>query len=440
MKALRLATLIVTGFLILSGALAHADNWPQWRGAAGDGISKETGLPAKWSATENLLWKLKLPGMGSSTPAVWGNRLFLTSEDKNAVVLLCVSTDGKELWRRPLGTIKGSRYRGDEGNESSPSPCTDGKHVFVFAGSGDLACFDLDGKEIWHFNVQDRYGRFRNMFGMHSTPVLHGDRLYLTLLHAGKNPSAPNSAKARPAHFVVALDKATGKEVWKIERKDDAEDECEQAYTSPFLYQNGQVAYLVVHGNDYCTAHRLDDGSEIWRVTELNPSESYNRTLRFVASPLASPDLIVIPSAKNGCVVGLKPDAKGTVAPGSAYERWRMPKGTPDVPSPLVHDGLVYLCRENGVLICLDAKTGKVLYNERTHESRHRASPVYADGKIYLTAKDGVVSVVKAGPKFELLATNRLPDAINASPAISNGKIFLRGYETLYAIGAPPKS
>ena len=208
-----------------------------------------------------------------------------------------------------------------------------------------------------------------------------------------------------------------------------------QSYTSPCIWQNGSESLLIVHGSDYCTAHRLEDGTEVWRVGDLNPKGSYNFTLRLVASPLVSKDLIVIPTAKQGPVVAVKPDAKGMIQPGKEHELWRLPRGTPDVPSPLVEDGLVYLCSERGVLSCLDAKTGKQLYSERLHASLYRSSPVYMDGKVYLTARDGVVTVVKAGPKYEVLATNRLPDTITASPAISNGRIYLRGFDTLYAIG-----
>ena len=158
-----------------------------------------------------------------------------------------------------------------------------------------------------------------------------------------------------------------------------------------------------------------------------------------MASPVATPDLIVIPSAKDHGVVGLKPDAEGLVLPGSKYERWRLNRGTPDVPSPLVYNGLVYLCRERDFLICLDAKTGKQLYNQRIHSSIYRASPLAADGYIYLTARDGTVTVIKADPTFEPVAENRLADTFTASPAVSNGRIYLRGWDNLYAIGAPGK-
>jgi len=416
------AAVLVLSQLTRFPASTHADNWPQWRGANHDGISKDTGLPTEWDEGKNIVWKLPMPGWGMATPAIWGNRLFVPSEDKGDLVLLCVSTDGKVLWKHKLGTAT-PRVRGDEGNGSSASPCTDGKHVWAFAGSGELTCLDFAGNEVWQLNTQIRYGKFRIQFGIHSTPLLHGDRLYLQLIHSG-------------GAWVIAVDKATGKDVWKVARQSDGHDECEHSYASPCLWQNGKNTYLITHGNDYAIAHKLDDGSEIWRVGGLNPKDKYNRTLRFVASPVAVSDLIVIPSAKNGPVVGLRPEASGMIMPGNQYEQWRRPSNTPDVPSPLVHNGLVYLCRENGsAVMCLDAKTGMEHYAQRIHGARYRASPVYADGHLYYTARDGTVTVAKAGSKWELVAVNRLTDQIAASPAISGGRIYLRGFETLYAIG-----
>jgi outer membrane protein assembly factor BamB len=415
--------LLLAGF-VLAGRAA-ADNWPQWRGPDGDGVSTETNLPTEWSSTTNVAWKLPLPGMGGGTPAVWGDRIFLTSADGNDLVLLCVSTEGKQLWKREFGHGDRKVQRGPEGNYASPSPSTDGKYVYAFAGTGDFACFDTDGKEIWKFNAQDRYGKFRIQFGIHNTPVLYGDRLYFQLIHDG-------------AALVVALDKKTGEEVWKVERQSDGTAENKHSYASPVLWKNGKEAYLISHGNDYAIAHRLEDGKEIWRLADLNPKSKYDYTLRFVSSPVATPDLIVVPSAKRGPTVAIKPDVTGLVRAGDKQVQWRLPI-TPDVPSPLVHDGLVYLCMQDGRLLCLDAKDGKQLYSERTHPAIYRGSPVYGDGKVYLTARDGTITVVKAGPKFEVLATNKLPEQISASPAISNGRIYLRGWENLYAIGPVSK-
>src|SRR5262245_36487366 len=220
---------LLCGYAVFAACTsARADNWPQWRGPTLDGVSKDTGLPTTFSATENLAWKLPLPGMGGSTPVVWNDRIFLTSQNGNELVLLCVGTEGKERWKRKLGP--GNRVvRRDEGNGASASPSTDGKHVYAFVGSGELACFDFDGNETWKFNCQERYGSFRIMFGMHSTPLLYGDRLYMQLIHSGG---------AR----VVAVDKATGKDVWNVERKSDGHSENEHSYASPCLWHNGKEA------------------------------------------------------------------------------------------------------------------------------------------------------------------------------------------------------
>jgi outer membrane protein assembly factor BamB len=359
--------------------------------------------------------------MGSGTPAVWGDHIFLDCDDGKDLTFACLNTKGEVLWQKKVGTSGGKKYHGDS-NDASPSPSTDGKLVFCLVGSGDLACFDFDGKEIWKFNIQDRYGKMQYQWGgIHATPLLYGNALYLQLLNR-------NGAK------VVALDKANGAEIWKIDRESDGRGECKEVYASPLIGHNGKDDYLIVHGNDYATAHRLKDGSEIWRVGDFNNKNSYRGDYRFVCSPTATPEVIIVPSCKQGPLAAIKPDATGFVAPGGAGELWRYKK-TPDVCCPLVVDGLVYLCGD-GTLTCLDAKTGKEYYaDQRTHSHIHRASPVYADGKIYLTAQDGTVTVVKAGTKFEILSTNQLSDKVNATPVIADGRIYIRGFDSLYAIG-----
>ena len=410
--------------LIFVGTSLYAENWPHWRGPRKDGTSTETNLPLRWSTSENILWRLPLPGPGSSTPVVWGDRIFVTSTMGEELVLLCISTNGKILWQKRVGV--GSRDSGqDDGNYASPSPSTDGKYVWAFFGSGDLVCFDFNGTEIWKTNLQQRYGKFNVNFGMSTSPLLDGDRLYLHLLHTD-------------AQFVLALDKKTGGEVWKRERKSDATHESEHSYTSPFLYRDGKYEYLLVHGADYITGHSLKDGAEIWRAGGLNLKARYNTSFRFVASPVAVSGLIVAPSAKNGPVLGLKPGGTGDITHVRTQYAWKLLAGTPDVSSPLIHGGVVYLCRENGDLNAFDAQTGRKFYREHTHPSRHRASPVYGDGKVYITSHNGAVTVVKAGEQFEILAQNDLQERIGASPVISNGRIYLRTYKALYAIGQKP--
>lgn len=266
-------------------ALVWADNWPSWRGPEANGVSKETKLPAEWGENKNVVWKLPLPGKGGSTPVIWGDRIFLTSGDGAQLVLLCVDTSGKPLWKRKVGS--GTKlFKKGETNQASASPCTDGKRVFAFFASGDLACFDFQGNQVWAFNVQDRYKKFSIQHGIHTTPVLHGDKLFLTLLHAN-------------AHWVIALDPATGKEVWKVARKTDAMGESKEAYTTPCVWQNGGDPCLVVLGADIATGHRLSDGAEVWRLTGLNPSAKYNFAFRIISSPVASGDLLVVPTCRG---------------------------------------------------------------------------------------------------------------------------------------------
>lgn len=408
--------------LLLAVLSANAANWPQWRGPRHNGVSPETGLAAEWSAGKNLIWRLALPGIGSGTPVVWGENIFVLTATDEGIALLCAGTDGKEKWRRLVSKDQGRGGRG-EGNGASPSPATDGKAVYAVSGSGEYVAFDFAGKELWRANLQERHGKFRYDFGFHTTPLLHDGRLYLQLIHPG-------------AARVVALEAGTGKEVWSAERPSDGVAECLHSYASVCLWQDGARAMLVSHGNDYTIGHDLKDGREVWRVSDLNPKTGYNRTLRFVASPVAVADLIVIPTAKNKGVVALRPDATGTIGAGGRGEVWRLESGTPDVPSPVVYGLETYLCRENGVLTCLDTKTGKQHYSERMHNQKYRASPIAADGKIYSTAADGTVTVVKAGPKFQVLAVNKLADSITASPAVANGRLYLRGHQALYAIGA----
>jgi outer membrane protein assembly factor BamB len=258
---------------------------------------------------------------------------------------------------------------------------------------------------------------------MTSTPLLLDGRLSLQLIHSG-------------GALVVALDAASGTETWRISRPSDGTDECEHAYTSPQVWAPGGLPQLVVHGNDYATGHALADGAELWRLGDLNPRDSYNKTLRFVSSPVATDALLVVPTAKNGQVVALAPGASGRIDRAqAAHQRWRLPAGTPDVACPLVHDGLVYLAGNDGTVTCLDAADGSRLYRERSGAKGHFASPAAGDGKIYLPGRDGIVAVLGAGRSFKVLALNKLGDPLDSSPAISGGRLYLRGNAHLWAVG-----
>ena len=406
--------IILTTLLAL---LAAPDDWPTWRGPNRDGVSAERGLPTTWGPDKNVLWKLDLPGPAGSTPIVVKGRIFLVTPkpETEQLLLLCVGADGKPLWEKELA--KGVKTFT---NMASASPSSDGAQVWAYVGTGDLACFTLEGQEVWRLQMQERYGRFKIQFGMTSTPLLQDGRLYLQLIHSG-------------GAWVLALDAATGKEVWKAARKSDGTDECEHSYASVQWWAGG---VLVSHGNDYTIGHDPKDGSELWRLGDLNPKEKYNKTLRFVSSPLVTRDLIIVPTAKGGAVVALDPHAKGTVdREHPTHQKWRVNAGTPDVASPLLVEDLVYLSDNGGALTVLDAGTGAQVYKQRPDKDGHFASPVAGDGKIYLAGRNGTVSVVAAGREFKVLSVNSLGTPFDASPAISGGRLYLRGATALWAIG-----
>lgn len=424
-------TLILVSVVCLAvGSRGTAENWTSWRGPTSNGISNERDLPTEWSKDKNVAWRLPLPGPAGATPVVWDDQIFLTSLADDQLLLICASTDGKELWRREI-TRGNKDVRGDEGNSASPSPVTDGTHVWAFMGTGDLQCFDMQGNSVWKLNLQDRYGEFRIQFGMASTPVLHDGRLFVQLIHGDGKADTQEA-------LVAAMDAATGAAVWKSDRVTMAHTENEHSYASPMLYDFGGRQFLITHGADYTVAYALDDGRELWRLGGLNPHDDpdmpYHRTLRFVASPAAAEGIVVCPTAKRGPVFAVRPDLTGDLTGDKSAILWKLDKNTPDVPSPVIHDGLVYLCRENGFLMCIDQQTGQEIYHERTHDMRHRASPVLADGHLYLTARDGRVTVIKAGPDFEVVAKNETGEDMSASPVISNGTIYLRTFDALWAI------
>lgn len=393
--------------------------WPQWRGPKNDGVSPAKDVPVEWGPDKNVVWKFKMPGQGSSTPCIWGDQIFLTDMDDADVVLMCIGIDGKQRWKEKFTTTStGNSGRGGEGNSASASCSTDGKHVWAFAGSGKLVCFTVAGKLVWDVDI-GKYGKFGIQFGIHWTPVLHKDRLFLQVMH-------------RNAQMVVALEAGTGKELWKVQRPGYGKGESPDTYSSAFMWEGEGGPLLVTHGNDYCTAHHLEDGKEVWRVAGLNPTT--NGAWRFVSSPLVTSNLIVVPSCKSGPVVAINPvGAQGTINPDNKAEIWRH-KSTPDVVSPLLVDGIVYLL-DNGPLTALDAKTGAQIYRKDLPKQTYRGNMVAADGKIYVIGREGMGSVVQAGKEFKLLATNDLKEKVYASPAIADGRIYIRTWDNLYCFG-----
>jgi outer membrane protein assembly factor BamB len=413
--------LLIAAFVVATATPAFADNWPQWRGIKNDGHTAEKGLPTEWSAEKNVVWKLKLPGAGAGTPVVWGDKIFLTAVDGDAVVLMCIGTDGKEKWKGKLTDTGKKRYPNPskgEVTDASASCSTDGKHVWAYVSNGKIACYTVDGKSVWDTDLQ-KYGPFKIQFGCHWTPVLYKGAIYAQVMH-------------RNAQKVVAFDAASGKELWQKDRPGYGKGESPDTYASAFIWEGEGGPLLVAHGNDYCTGHKLEDGTEVWRVAGLNPTS--NGAWRFVSNPLVTSELIVVPSCKSGPTVAFNPvGAKGDINPDNKAELWRI-NSTPDVIAPIRVGDAVYYTGD-GPFTAVDAKTGKQLYREQLTKAVHRSNLVAADGKIYIATVSGETDVVQAGREFKKIGTNKLPDTFYGSPAVADGRIYLRGFEYLWAIG-----
>lgn len=407
-----------------------ADDWLQWRGPQFRSVSADF-VPAEWNKDKNLLWRFPMPGSAGSSPVVWNGNVFATSVDDNNLVLICVDEKGQLKWKRQLAGLDSDVKSRDGANAASPSPCTDGEHVWAMTGTGVLECFTVDGEPTWKKDLQKEYGKFNIQFGMTTTPILDQGNLYLALMHGDMRSSTETSVGQ-----VIALDAKTGNQIWLHLRKTDGVSENTHSYASPTIYRDSDHEFLITHGADYIIGHSLKDGSELWRCGGFNPKgDGYNNYLRLVASPTCADGLIVAPTAKGRAVLGLQVDLSGDVTDQKSAYHWKMEKGTPDVATPVVYEGLVYLAGEKGDLSCVDAKTGERYYRERLAADKQRSSPVAADGKIFIAGRRGTVYVVRAGKELEVIAKNQLDEEITASPAISNGRVYIRTFDALYAFG-----
>jgi outer membrane protein assembly factor BamB len=402
-------------------AISHlfADNWPQWRGPQLNGTASEVNLPVRWSKIEGLAWSTPLPAWSGSTPIIWGDRIFLNVAEGSRVWLWCVDrSNGSVLWKREIAD--GNRQIRKQ-NMSSPSPVTDGTHVWIMTGTGVLKAFDFEGKERWTRDIQADYGPFGQLYGYGSSPLLFEGSLYVQVLH-GSHTADPS--------YLLRLDKLTGKTLWRIERTSRARQESPDAYTTPTIVRDGTRAMLVVSGADVVTGHDPATGAEIWRAEGLNPTG--DGIFRIIASPLAYDGIVYAPTRERP-MLAVRASGSGDVT--RSHVLWRFMNG-PDVPTPVTDGTYLYVVNDRGIMWCLDAKDGAPVYErQRLRPSTYTGSPVLADGKIYVTNEDGLTSVVRAGPKFEVLAENDLDEYTLSSPAISGGQIFIRTDKALYAIG-----
>ena len=421
--------------LALAAPGSASSNWPQWRGPEQTGVSPATDMPSEWSAEVGVVWKVELPAWSGGTPIVWGDRVFITSPSKakdepvderspggDQLLLLCLArADGKELWRSVLD-VGNRTWR--KHNNTSPSPVTNGRHVWVVTGTGIVTAFTMTGKQIWKRDLQAKYGQFGLVFGYASSPTLHDGKLIVEVLH-GMNTDAPS--------YVVAFEAATGTVMWRVERPTDARNESPDAYTTPAVLRTAEGAQIVIAGGDYVTGHDPDTGGEIWRVGGLNPGKEGN--FRIVGSPIAVGGMVYAQTRKKPLLAFSVGD-DGRVDQDDLAWRWEGP-GAPDVPTAACDGKYFFMVDDRGLVTALDARTGEALWGpERTAQGTVSASPVVADGKLYVLNEDGVTTVLSAGPEYRHLATNQLDGSYTlSSPAVAGSQLFVRTGTHLYCLG-----
>jgi outer membrane protein assembly factor BamB len=419
--------LVLAVFASASWTMVSADNWPQWRGPSLNGVSAEKNLPVKWGPEENVAWKLALPAWSGSTPIIWNNHIFINMSENGAgkmtvaggLSLWCLDrTKGAVLWKAPLGA---GDVKMRKQNMSSPSPVTDGRNVWTLTGTGVLKAFDFKGNERWTRDIQKEYGKFGLNWGFASSPLLHEDSLYIPVLH-GMRTDEPS--------YILRIEKTTGKTIWRVERPTPAIQESPDSYITPMLLRHNGTTELIISGGDCVTGHELATGRELWRAYGLNPGN--DPFYRIVNSPVVM-DGLIYAGAKNRPYLAIRAGGRGDVT--ASHRAWLNELG-PDVPTPVTDGKYLYIVRDNGGFLCVDAKTGKDVYPpQRLKPGTYSSSPVLADGKVYAMNEDGLTTVVKAGPQFEVLAENALNDYTLSSPAVSDGQIFIRTAQHLYCFG-----
>jgi len=407
--------LIVT--FCFSVSPACAEDWPCWRGPRGDGTSLETNLPLKWSQTENIAWKVPIPGRGYSSPVIWGDRIFLTTclEKESKHVTLCLDRKtGRTLWQQEVPVVLQPKIH-NRNSHASSTPATDGKYLFVTfydAPKFVACCYDLDGKLVW----KKTPGDFKSVHGFCSAPLLHKDTVIL---------NGDQDALA----YLVALDKATGEEKWRADRPNRT-----RSYTPPVIFDIHGKKQLVFSGSKCVTSYDPDTGKQIWIID--GPTEQY------VASIIYHNDVLFMTYGfpKLG-VMGINPDGTGNVT--KTHVLYNDPKGGGYVPSPIAHGDYFFNVDDKGIGSCRECKTGKLMWLERLGgggNKLHSASATGWGDYIYWPSNEGITYVMKADPKFEVIEKNSIGEEINASLAISHGQIFLRGLQHLYCIGGTEKN
>ena len=419
---------LLLGALLLPAAIM-AENWPEWRGPRRDGTSAEKSLPLKWSATENVKWKAPLPAPGNSTPIVWGDQVFVTQAVEDGGKRLLISFDrknGKVLWEK--GTLHAGKEQSHDTNpQCSASPATDGERVIAWFGTPGIFCYDMDGKELWKRDL----GRQSHEWGYASSPVIHKDLVYLNF-GPGENS------------FLVALNKKTGEEVWRVdveekhykERKDgfaNQDNGYTGSWSTPILVNASGREDLVITVGDKMLGLDPLTGKQVWVCRGLNPL--------IYTSPVFGEGLILGNGGFHGPDMVVKPGGTGDVT--ETHKLWEGGRTANRLGSAVIKDGYFFLPTMPGLAECIELKTGKKIWDERIRgagpKSDTWSSMVLVGDRIYVLNQSGDTIVLRASPKFEILQVNSIGNELsNSSIVASNGEWFIRTHKNLWCISNTP--
>jgi outer membrane protein assembly factor BamB len=400
------------------------ENWPQFRGPNGQGVSNAQGLPVSWSADENIAWKTDIPGESWSSPIVWNDHIFLTTateDGKNCHIIAVDRKTGNVLWNKIVFTQKPKQHQHEMNTYATPTPVTDGKTVYAVFSGGGFAALDFDGNTRWtNFDLD-----FYSHHGMGTSPILYGDLLILAVNHSNRGePKGLGWTEAWDKSYLLALDKNTGKERWRGMR-----GMSKIAHSTPVVMSvNGKDQIISIAG-DVIQGFNPADGKLIWTVaSEGEPC---------VPTPAVGDGLVYSAPTNRAPIRAVRPDGQGDCT--ATHIAWEQSGNTPMMSSFLYVKPCLYACTDNRNLACLDAATGAVLWKLPMRSGALNPSPMYADGKIYVLSEQGTTVVLKpaADPKqpAEIIATNELKEHCRASIAVAGKQLIIRTDNRLWCIG-----
>ncbi len=408
---------------ITTPLLGNETNWSRWRGPHNTGSIASGAYPIKWDLeSDQVIWKIDIPGKGFSTPIVWNQTIYLTTGTEGLDTVLAFDWSGHQVWKKQLGPETEGKHK--NGSGSNPSAVTDGKAVFVFFKSGNFAAIDLDGSIRWQANLFERYGKDERYWDFGTSPVLTKKYVVIVEMHDGES-------------WLAAFDKVTGELKWMVSRNYETPREGSQGYTTPIVFSHNGIEALLIWGGQHLTAHDAVDGKTIWSCGNFNPKETPNWPV--VASPVISGEIAVVPYGRadrgQPRLHGIKLGESGDVT--ETHRLWKRDDIGSFIPTPVEYKGRVYLISDRGEINCINPLTGEDVWSGTFPKGKGNfySSPLIAGDHLYAAREDGIIFVIKLEDKFEIISEINMKDRIIASPIAISGRLLIRTNSHLFCIG-----